>query len=144
MKPTIYLSNFASFRTPGHHGPGRLFCIMAKPRHWEKGEGHVVVLTPSREDLENYQSGLINGAMYQKRFLEELEGRDLSPGALLAWVDVSASMKPIAIVVRDGDTLACSCSKEAAAQSKCHRVWIATPLSEAGWRVLLDGKEFQP
>lgn len=47
-KPEIYLSNWSSHRTPGHHGPsGRKFTIMARPRAWERGDGHVPPLLPN-------------------------------------------------------------------------------------------------
>lgn len=38
-RPTLYLSNWSSHRTPGCHGPGRKLTIMAAPRRWEHGAG---------------------------------------------------------------------------------------------------------
>ena len=45
-RPTLYPSNFASYRTPGMHGPGRKLTIMARPRAWEVGEGTAHALMP--------------------------------------------------------------------------------------------------
>ena len=41
--------------------------------------------------------------------------------------------------VAGGDTLICACSRAAAAEGRCHRVWAAEVLREAGWDVVLDG-----
>lgn len=141
QRPTLYLSNFASYRTVGHHGPGRTFTIMAKPRKWEHGEGSVRALVPSLEDLENFQLSLINGATYRKRFIEDVEARDVRPGSLLAWLHTSGhDGNPIVVVVRDGDTLCCACSRSTAKGEMCHRAWAAPILAKAGWNVVLDGE----
>ena len=41
--------------------------------------------------------------------------------------------------VRPGDTLFCACARDRAAEGKCHRVWAAALLVDAGWTVILDG-----
>lgn len=52
--PTVYVSNWSSHRTAGHHGPGRKLSIMARPRAWEVGDcvgrkkAPGVILTGSR------------------------------------------------------------------------------------------------
>lgn len=45
------------------------------------------------------------------------------------------------VLVEDGDTLICSCSRDKAAAGKCHRAWAGEYLAREGWRVILDGKE---
>jgi hypothetical protein len=84
----------------------------------------------------------MNRAVYRERFLADLDGRNLKPGYLMATIhnELSGS-KPIVVVVKDGDTLCCACSREDAANGKCHRAWVAPLLKAAGWRVVLDGVE---
>ena len=146
-RPTIYLSNWSSARTPGHHGPGRKLTIMAAPRAWERGVGRVSTLTPVLSDLRNAQKGRLSPEEYRRRF--ELDLRRampdaMSPGALLIdaeaddWEGIGGHPSR---VVRDGDTLCCACSRDAAAAGRCHRVWAAPALVRAGWRVILDGVE---
>ena len=43
--------------------------------------------------------------------------------------------------VHHGDTLICACAAAAAKAGKCHRVFAAALLVDAGWRVILDGEE---
>jgi len=47
------------------------------------------------------------------------------------------------VVVCDGDTICCSCSRSKAASGLCHRVWAAELLQLAGWCVVLDGFELE-
>ncbi len=134
---TIYLSNWSSHKTPGHHGPGRWkWTIMAKPRHWERGHGRVTSLTPSIEDMESAKLGAISLYEYRRRFMR-MARWSLMP------LEASVGSIPNASIatVRNGDTLCCACSRAAAARGECHRVWAARLLHEAGWRVILDGKE---
>lgn len=42
-RPTLHLTNWSSRRL---HGPGRRWSIMARPRHWERGDGTCIPLTP--------------------------------------------------------------------------------------------------
>jgi len=44
--------------------------------------------------------------------------------------------------VKSGDTICCVCSKDAASEGKCHRVFAAEIMNDAGWHVILDGKDF--
>jgi hypothetical protein len=122
LRPTIHMTNFSS-RTLHR---GRVFSIMAKPRRWEHGEGFIRELVPAVHDLEAVQSGRIDLETYRARFLAGVPRDALSPP------------HP---VLRDGDTLCCSCSREEALAGRCHRVWSARLLVEAGWRVILDGLE---
>lgn len=45
-------------------------------------------------------------------------------------------------LVEDGDTLYCSCSKADAEAGRCHRVIAADLLHQAGWEVILGGREW--
>lgn len=123
--PTIHVTNW-SMRSLHR---GRVLTIMAKPRAWEHGAGKVDVLTPRREDLDAVKSGAITVDVYHERFLQFLRRDRLPPGLLSMGRGY----------VEDGDTICCSCSLHAAAEGKCHRVWAAQALHEAGWTVVLDG-----
>lgn len=89
---TIYLSNFASHRTPGAHGPGRKFTIMARPRSWEWGDGRVEDLAPLGDlepmmiaALAERAGGLVGGpemAAYRGAFEASLARLDMRPGYL--------------------------------------------------------------
>lgn len=130
--PTIYVSNWASRRSPGHHGPGRAWTIMAKPRHFERGDGVVPALVPDVLDLGLVQSHRISVAEYRRRYMLGLEAQS---GPLMASPRITRNVVPVA----DGDTLCCACSRDKAAAGECHRVWAAEALQAAGWRVVLDG-----
>lgn len=136
--PTIYLTNAAS-RRPPQRGPGRVWTIMAAPRarYGEAGEGEVAALVPPLAWVRAAKTGELGVEEYRARYLELLAERAplLGPRNLEAdgpWGEQS---------VRDGDTLICACSREAAAAGRCHRVWAAEALAAAGWRVVLDGVE---
>lgn len=139
-RPTVYVSNWSSHRTEGHHGPGRKLSIMARPRAWEHGDGCVPWLTPDGGDLLAVKAGKISGEEYQPRFEEFVNihatGGRLAPGRLAVdRVTVGHGF------VVDGDTLCCACSRDDAAAGRCHRAWAAEALVAAGWRVILDGEE---
>lgn len=140
MKPTVYVSNWSSHRTPGCHGPGRKLTIMARPRAWETGDGCVPWLTPDAEDLRDVRAGTIPVEEYRRRFEHGIsvhaDRGHLAPGEL-AVGRVTAGHGAVA----DGDTLCCACSRDEAAAGRCHRVWAAAALARAGWRVILDGEE---
>lgn len=102
--PTVYVSNWSSHRTEGHHGPGRKLTIMARPRAWEVGDGCVPWLTPDDGDLLAVKAGRISGEEYQRRFEAfvgvHAERGHLAPGELaVGRVTVGHG------AVVDGDTL---------------------------------------
>lgn len=147
--PVIYLSNFASRRTRGHHGAGRLYTIMARPRaaFGEFGEGAVFPLQPVKWDLLDVKAGRISIDEYHRRTVDRWDrairaarGMGIehpwAPGRLHAFNGEG-------VVVRADDTLCCCCSREAAARGECHRAWAAPRLVAAGWAVVLDGKRFK-
>lgn len=138
MTPTIYLSNWSSHRTPGMHGPGRKYTIMARPRQWERGEGEVSAFEPPMEWLDEVRAGRVHVDNYLAwlRFRwTSAEGAGIfAPGTLVA------HLRGERVVVSDGDTLCCACARGA----PCHRQAAAPFLARAGWRVVLDGVEVSP
>lgn len=145
--PTLYLTNAAS-RRPPFRGPGRVLTIMAAPRpaYGEAGEGDVFALVPRdlvlmRRALYALRKGEPEARavhMYRRDYAAQLDERvaSLPPGKLMA--DVRGRARPVPVA--DGDTLICACSREAAREGRCHRVWAAHALARAGWRVVLDGE----
>lgn len=109
---------------------------MAAPRLFEMADGHVEDLVPLLSDLRAVQSRQIDLATYRGRYLAVVE-RIFSRGRLAPGELTAADGQ---VIVGDGDTLCCSCSREAAAAGRCHRVWSSALLIRAGWRVILDGR----
>lgn len=146
--PTIFLSNWSSSKTPGMHGPGRKYTIMAAPRSWEHGDGTVGMLVPNLQDLILAKRRIIDVDEYKRRFLATVNERCTNGinGDALAEATVDAQLAPDVLMstyqaVRSGDTLCCACSRDDAAAGRCHRSWAADLLVAAGWRVVLDGVE---
>lgn len=140
--PTLYLSNWSSHRTPGMHGPGRKWTIMANPRAWERGEGAVRWLTPNTDDLLTVKAGNMGVDEYRLRCETRWDScaGGHRPGVLRAiFPEVRRAGR--LVVVEDGDTLCCACSVAEARAGRCHRTWAAPFLVRAGWRVVLDGVE---
>lgn len=148
--PTLYLSNWSSHRTPGAHGPGRKWSIMARPRAWERGEGACIPLAPLGPpgvllDLLVVQrrAGAVDPDLLDRyrqamahRWGPREYGPDLGPTHLWAAPDEGPPVR-----VSDGDTLCCACAVAEAREGRCHRAWAAPFLVRAGWRVVLDGVE---
>lgn len=130
-KPTIYVTNWSS---TNKHGPGPKYTIMAKPRYWEVGDGFLDALTPSLDNFEALQAGLMGSEEYRSRYLSRLD----SQGGSLALAPGRLSTRYRA--VEGGSTLCCACSVKRANRGLCHRVWAAQALERAGWEVVLDGK----
>ena len=137
MKPTLHLTNWSFKRL---HGPGRKWTIMAAPRGWERGDGVAPAFVPPHHWLCAVQEG----RMTESAYFDGLRGRwsgvygtpePFAPGGLLAYVGIWSR------AVADGDSLLCCCSREKAAEGRCHRATAAPFLTRAGWRVLLDGVE---
>lgn len=141
-RPTLYLTNVASLRTPGHKGPrdGHL-TIQARPLHWARGQGRVNVLAPlgALEPLmlaaiKERKSGIDSTdcmTRYRAAYEYHLSQNNLEPWRLGVVTDDDFGF------VQDGDTLTCTCAKGV----DCHRRWAAPYLVKAGWRVILDGVE---
>ena len=112
---------------------------MTAPRYWETGDGRVPDLLPRFADLRLLRDEQITMDEYRERFQAAMDERAarLDPESLYTVAGGGT-------LVRDGDTLCCACSREAAAKGECHRVWAAEALVRAGWRVVLDGQEVTP
>lgn len=147
-RPTLYLSNWSSHRTPGAHGPGRKWTAMAEPRAWEWGAGRVRALTPElgdpdgmlRDALAERHAGVQDGPAMRAYRAYYIGGRIpglMAPGALHA--AAGGGMFP---AVEDGDTVCCACAVAERAAGRCHLAWSAPFLHRAGWRVVLDGIEW--
>ena len=150
MKPTLYLDSFAlvNARKRDKTWPldrsGRAFTIMARPRHFERGDGRVWVIAPDTASFKEYQRGDIDLTEYRRRFENHtlpMVVDFLLPGVMVAAARQSRSGEWAGVLVQDGDTLCCSCSKAASLAGECHRAWAAPFLVRAGWRVVLDGEE---
>ncbi len=135
MRPTLYVTNWSSTKM---QGPGRCYTIMARPREWEHGEGRIPLLVPPTEWLDLVRAGAMSAAEYERRYIGRVKALSrLGPGYLKA----SVERRGVLVIVKDGDTLCCSCSRDQAALRRCHRVWVAEVLVRAGWRVILDGRD---
>lgn len=122
----VYLTNLSS---KALHGPGQLRCIMARPRRWESVHPRVPELTPQPALFARVFAGRISLERYCQEYVSHASGHAaaIAPGGTAG--------------LCDGDTLFCSCSREAALAGRCHRAWAAEILRRAGWRVILDGYE---
>jgi len=139
--PLIYISNWSSSRTPGHHGTsGRKFSVMVKTPDYVVPDGKVTALVPSEKDLWAARQGKITSEIYKQRYMKQLWDTlpSLKPGELF-YTEHGAGEQ----LVQDGDTLCCVCSRRDSADDKCHRAWAAQVLKEAGWTVILDGKKLR-
>lgn len=136
-RPTLHLGNHSG-RT--YHGPGRRWTAMARPRHFERGEGTIWTLAPESADLRAVKAGTLPEADYFARYRARLE-RDplalaqLRPGVLTATLPDGVG----AAIVKDGDSALCCCSAAAALAGRCHLTHAAPYLLRAGWRVRLHG-----
>jgi hypothetical protein len=135
-RPTVYLSNWSSHRTPGAHGPGRKWTIMALPRLWERGAGVVHSFVPPIDLLRAVKTGDMPFPEYARRLRLLWAGAPhvVAPGRLWAQRGVDC------VTIEDGDTLCCAC----AVGQPCHRQVAAEVLDLAGWRVVLDREVFAP
>ena len=136
--PRLWLSNFASARSEGHHGPGRVLTIMRRPRAHlgEWGEGRVETFAPPAWMLPRVKSGAMDFATYV-RCLKDLWSScyGMRPGEL--GYEPLGQPSPPLIEVVSGDTLCCCCARG----KPCHR-WVAADfLLRVGWRVTLDGRD---
>ena len=136
--PRLYLSNFASRESEGHHGPGRLLTIMRAPRaeYGEWGEGRVETFTPPEWMLLRVKSGDMDFDTYV-RCLKDLWSMCywMRPGEL--GFEKPGQPSPPLALVESGDTLCCCCARGVG----CHRWVVADFLLRVGWRVTLDGRD---
>lgn len=137
---TLYLTN-ATSRRPPQRGPGRVLTIMAAPRpaFGEAGEGVVTMLVPQLSWVRAAKAGELATEAYRELYVGLLAERAhrFAPGRLT--VTLFGAGIPTMTFVEGDDTLICACSRAAAAEGRCHRVWAADALLAAGWDVVLDG-----
>jgi len=111
-----------------------VWTIMAMPRaaYGEYGEGPAEALVPEVGWVKAARAGDLPIDEYRELYSAWLRGHldALRPGVLTAGGHA----------VEGGDTLICACSRAAAAEGRCHRVWAAEVLREAGWNIVLDGR----
>lgn len=136
--PTLYVTNWAS---PKLHGPGRKWTIMAAPRHWERGEGCVIDLTPTLDSLRRLRAGELTMTQYRDRFVEAFLCRGRSMLEAVPIWDHETELGSGRVLLESGDTVCCACSRAAAMRGECHRVWAAELMRRVGCRVILDGRE---
>lgn len=151
-RPTLWVSNWGSWRTPGQHGPGRRLCAMARPRPWEFGAGTMPALAPSAELLQQCQRNQISPRQYLVAYVADLAelGRDgaLQPGALRVvdstWWHRGRQMRDPEgnRWAEDGDTALCACARAGskARRHPCHLELAADALVRAGWDVVVYGR----
>ena len=151
-RPTIWLSNWGSWQTPDHHGPGRRLCAMARPRPWEFGAGTIPALTPLAELLQRLHRREISMRQYLLTYLAglgELQNDGaLDPGALRVvdstwWHRGSQMRDPTGErCVLDGDTALCACPRIGSVLRRhpCHLELAADALVRSGWDVVLYGE----
>ena len=149
--PTLWLSNGASHRTPGRHGPGRKWHAMAKPAQHDLAEGRVTVLVPPKEAIPLLDELLRQRQEYGEVDPETVEAYRaiydrhlatmvalLPPGALMALTHA----RQLAFV-EDGATINCRCAADEALAGRCHLAFAVPHLLRAKWRVILHGQEQQ-
>jgi hypothetical protein len=153
---TLHVTNFAS---RGRHGPGPLLHIMAAPPAFvlAHAAGRAPALIPQgreqdlmRDLLRRRQRGEIlptdDPALtaYRATYTARLRAIAALPrpeGWLPRWpAYTTANCPPQGLALPDGATLVCTCAVSEAAAGRCHRVWAAAVLAEAGYRVILDGQ----
>lgn len=111
-----------------------MLTVMALPRDWEHGQGRVPAATPQRSVFRQHRNGRITTEAYRAHIVERMGRFPVGPG------EIKAIVEGRVVPVGDGDTLCCGCSRDKAAEGRCHRVWVAEALLGAGWRVVLDGR----
>jgi hypothetical protein len=140
-RPTLYLTNWSSRKL---HGPGRKLCAMARPRHFERGDGRLDQCAPKAEWLRAVQNDRLSLGRYRK-LCEEWFGTfrllgSYNPGALSFKTPTvnPTGMRP----VEDGDTLYCACARPDSPKRThpCHLELLAPFLVRAGWDVVLHGR----
>jgi hypothetical protein len=155
----VYVTNFArqAFR-----GPGPLLHFMVAPPSYMRPyvAGSVPALIPqgAEQDLMRELLALRGRgeklptdhpvlAAYRDAYTARLRALAALPGAdgLPPWpAYTTTNCPPQGLALPDGATLVCTCAVSEAAAGRCHRVWAAAVLAEAGYRVILDGQPLNP
>ena len=144
---------------------------MAQPRSWEHGWGKVEALCPPPAAVPYLRAALVakhspplgglfdlddepepvgesDAAIYRRLVTEHFQSM-LDTGVLapesqdvteyLTWHN---EQRGTSGYVDPDSTLCCACSVADSQAGRCHRAWAAPYLLKAGWKVMLDGKEF--
>jgi hypothetical protein len=150
MTPTLYLTGTNARK---HHGPGRRYNAMAHPGQYDRGNGNVPALTPHGDALPLLYELLSDRkagrpmnpatlAEYKRLYLRGVEAVaaefGIGPGKL--WLVATGGVFP----VKSGSTIVCMCAESERAAGRCHLSFAVQPLINAGWSVILDGKEVTP
>ena len=147
LRGMISITNLASRQ---HHSGGRLLHIQGAPASYmrEATAGHAPFLAPSSVDLarvkgwrlarEREAPAPISMDEYFSRFVRWLWAPENRGVAMVAIVGGERS------VVGLGDTLVCTCSRDAAKKGKCHRTRVADFIIARGFSVVLDGRLYEP
>jgi len=130
QQPHINFANWGQIRKVP---PALVYSIMVFTPKWQPVTQTVPLLIPTQEDLLAFQQGTLSVEQYRSNYTNHLAHNlpSLPPDALL---------DSRGLLVPSGAYLCCSCSKEKAFESKCHRVWAAHVLKEVGWLVSVDGE----
>ena len=148
--PRVFVSNWASAATLGHHGRGKRWSLVPAPGARQNGDGWVECFIPDADAYQAARDGDADGFLEgfaAAVFASSQDGARLRPGMLSA---LYGAQPPAGVEfvggdrshrsVRDGDTLCCVCSRKTTAlDGSCHRVVVAHALTAAGWEVVLDG-----
>ena len=142
-KPVLYLCGLEDLISGAHAAAGRKLSIASRSPHTHQPEGKVEALVPRAEDLRLWRGEEITQAELRTRYMRHVEasGVKLVPGKLL-WHPYSFFEQDHVQPVEPGDVLFCLCSHVQKDGIECHRLWAAELLTAAGWRIVLDGKEF--
>ncbi len=153
VTPTIYLSNWGSWRTPSQHGPGRKLCAMAEPRDHELGDGTVPSVHPDLGNLVQVRARKMSWREYlvytHVKLSRACRHGDLVPGTLAVLDSVALHRELLEVplagpdgLVQDGDTLLCACPRRGSTnwERPCHLEVAALYLARSGWSVVLYGR----
>lgn len=107
------------------------------------------IVTPDDPTLTAYRTRYTDRLRHEALLVgPDLDARRAVAAAFLAdghppWpaAQLYKRESPRGYPIPDGATLVCTCARAEAEQGRCHRVWAAQVLMEAGFRVVLDGRE---
>ena len=159
MSPTLYLTNVASLKSPGHAGEGMVLHAMARPPAFVTQvceDMSVPDLAPDPEEnawiMARLKSGELTAqdvADYKASTVQRFWARRNRYPTGRGWGPAGLTYKVGAIPdhtywVGDGDTIVCTCPRIGSPKRthECHLEWAAPMLVTSGWRVVLYGQRF--
>ena len=142
-KKTICLAQFSDSQYYGKSG--RLLSILPQDVLIDLdnpdvtvAHGHVPQLFPDTHIFENYRNGAITWQQFRSKYIADLSSVPIHHGKLIAELYDGEE-----VIVDDGDTLLCTCSKAKADDMRCHRAWAAHLLKRCNWRVMIDSRQLR-